>query len=88
MSEFSTDSKAKVSWSKKIEKPDGSIIRIDVEKIENGFLKTTCKEGKNEEGEWKYETEKEFSEINPLEQDDDEGEEMSLLDKLAKVLKK
>ena len=74
-------SEAQVSWSKRVKNEDGSEIRIDVEKIENGFLKTTCKEGKNSKGEWEYNTTKEFSETNPFEEEE-EKEEMPLVNKL------
>lgn len=88
-SEYKTESGeskgTEVSWSKRTKSSDGSEVRIDVEKIENGFLKTTCTEGKNSNGEYEYKTIKEFSETNPFETE--EKEEMSLVDKLADYLK-
>ena len=81
-------SDAQVSWSKRVKKEDGSEIRIDVEKINNGFLKTTITEGKDSKGEWQYKTEKEFSETNPFEENEEsEEKELSLAEKLESFFK-
>ena len=81
-------SDAQVSWSKRVKKEDGSEIRVDVEKINNGFLKTTTTEGKSSNGDWEYKTEKEFSETNPFEEEESEEKELSLADKLESFFKK
>jgi hypothetical protein len=89
MKSISGNSDAQVSWSKRVKKEDGSEIRVDVEKINNGFLKTTTTEGKSSNGEWEYKTEKEFSETNPFEEDEEsEEKELSLADKLESFFKK
>ena len=45
--------------------------RVNVEPIENGFLITVTKEGKNAKGEWQYVTKKYYSETDPLEFNED-----------------
>ena len=77
---------AQTSWTKRTEYADGSSVRIEVEKIKNGFLKTTCTDGKNSNGEYEYKTIKEFSETNPLDEDNDGDLDLSLVDKLKKVM--
>lgn len=79
--------KKEISWSKNVRNEDGSSVRTEVEKIKNGFLITTNKEGKDSKGEWKYETTKEFSETNPFDEEESEKEELSLADKLEKFMK-
>ena len=76
-----------VSWSKEVRKEDGSSVRTNVEKINNGFLIIINTEGKDAKGEWKYDTKKEFSETNPFEEEEEEKEEMSLAEKLEKFMK-
>jgi hypothetical protein len=82
------ESDAQVRWTKSIRKEDGSEIRTEVETIENGFLITTTTEGNDSKGEWKYNTTKQFSETNPLGEEEDEEKELSLADKLESFFKK
>lgn len=77
-------SKETTSWSKEEKYAGGGSKRTTVEKIKNGFLITTCNDYKDKDGCWQYETEKEFSETNPL---DPSVSGMSLVDKLAAALK-
>lgn len=77
---------AQTSWTKRTEYADGSSVRIEVEKIKNGFLKSTSTSSKNAKGEWSYKDEKEFSETNPLDEDNDGDLDLSLVDKLKKVM--
>lgn len=87
--EIEMENKAQVSWSKVVRSEDGSEVRISVEKIENGFLKTTNTDTKDTNGNWEYKTVKEFSEKNPFEDDDKgESEEKSLVDKLSSLFGK
>lgn len=82
--EKASGSKETTSWTKETRYDGGGSERITVEKIKNGFLITTCNEYKDKDGCWQYETEKEFSEKNPL---DESVPAMSLVDKLAAALK-
>lgn len=75
-----------------IEKREGEVThRINVEKIENGYLVTTCKYGSipdpENEGKTKYidETSKTFSKTNPL--NDEEEEEESEEEKTKELAK-
>jgi len=82
------ESSDQMRWTKSIRKEDGSEIRTEVEKIDNGFLTTTTTEGKDAKGEWKYNTTKTFSETNPLDENEEsEEKELSLVDKLEKMFK-
>lgn len=83
----SSKSDNQVRWTKSIRKEDGSEIRTEVETIENGFLITTTTEGNDSKGEWKYNTTKQFSETNPLGEEDKE-KELSLADKLESFFKR
>jgi len=82
----SNTSKKQVSWSKNVTNEDGSSVRTRVESLKKGFLVTVDTEGKDSEGNYQYNTEKEFSETNPFEEDTEE-KELSLLDSLAKLMK-
>lgn len=53
-------------WSKSIE-ADGQRKSIEVKEIENGYLVTVTREGKDAEGEWQFDTKQFFREDNPLE---------------------
>jgi hypothetical protein len=78
---------AQVSWTKRVEKPDGSSIRTEVEKIENGYLISVHESKKNSKGEWEYIDKKEFSETNPFDDEKEEKEELSLAEKLDNFIK-
>ena len=59
------------SWSTSIKKGDTN-KRIEVEKLDNhGFLVTVCLYGNDSKGNYIDETKKYYSEINPLEPQDD-----------------
>ncbi len=71
-----------ISWEKRIKNTDGTEVCITVEKIKNGYLKTTCIYG-GKENDYENNTQKEFLEKNPFETDT-----MTLLDKLEKLYNK
>ena len=54
---------------------DKSTKSIRVEQIENGYLIITDHEYRDDNGEWKYECKKTFSEENPF--DTDEAKELA-----------
>lgn len=78
---------AQVSWTKRVENADGSSIRTEVEKIENGYLISTNESKKDSKGEWQYTNSKEFSETNPFDDEKEEKEELSLAEKLDNFIK-
>ena len=66
-------------WSKGNES-DTKRECIDVEQVENGYIKTVSLEIKDEKEGWIYTTKKYISKENPM-------EEKSLIDKLEEILK-
>lgn len=78
---------SQVSWTKRVENSDGTSMRTEVEKLENGYLISVHESKKNSKGEWEYIDKKEFSETNPFDDEKEEKEELSLAEKLDNFIK-
>ena len=72
-------SKAKTTWEKRVDNPDGSSVSTRVEKVSNGYIKTIVTNSKVDD-KWKHDTVKSIHNENPM-------EEKTLVDKLADYLK-